>query len=172
MLDKIIVAVVDEEEMIFRTELKKLEEGNEVVVFVNGTMKIAIFKRFIDECEDYIKDIAFQKIDTNKYTEALEKEKIRIMKEFKEICDKDNEVIINKEIDGYLKECGFNCISNKFLKNIGETGISICQQKSGTLIEVAHLKKRKTNSTIVKDKDIAEIVKVINKNLTFMLESN
>ncbi|MCC0642221.1 MULTISPECIES: hypothetical protein [unclassified Clostridioides] len=172
MLDKIIVAVVDEEEMIFRTELKKLEEGNEVVVFVNGMMKIAIFKRFINKCEDYIKDIAFQKIDTNKYIEALEKEKIRIMKEFKEICDKDNEVIINKEIDGYLRECGFNCISNKFLRNIDEIGISISQQRSGILIEIAHLKKRSANSTIVNDKDIIEIIKVINKNLTFMFESN
>lgn len=170
MLDKIIVAVVDEEEMIFRTELKKLEEGNEVVVFVNGAMKIAIFKRFIDKCEGYIKDIAFQKIDTNKYTEALEKEKIRIMKEFKEICDKDNEIIINEEIDGYLRQCGFNCISNKFLRDIDEIGISISRQRSGILIEIAHLKKRRSNSIIIKNKDIVEIIKVVNKNLAFMSE--
>ena len=78
-----MVASVDEEEMIFRTEIKKLEEGNEVIVYVNGIMKVAIFKRFIDKCEGYIKDIAFQKVDLNRYKEAVEKDNNRIKNEFK-----------------------------------------------------------------------------------------
>ncbi|MCC0705126.1 hypothetical protein IC213_18885 [Clostridioides sp. ES-S-0049-02] len=168
MLDRAIVATVDGEEMTFRTDIKKLEKDDTLVVNVNGEQKIGIFVRAIDECDYYIKDIAFQKVDLNKFNEAVEKERIRITKEFKETCIKNDAIIVSEEIDAYLRECGFNCVNNKFLRNINKVGISISLQGSSILIEVAALKERMSNSAIVKNNDIVEIIKVINKNLIFM----
>lgn len=39
MTDKIIVASVDGEEMIFRTEMKNLAEGDNLIVSVHGVKK-------------------------------------------------------------------------------------------------------------------------------------
>lgn len=169
MLDRTIVATVDGEEMTFRTDIKKLEKDNAIVVNVNGEQKIGIFVRAIDKCDYYIKDIAFQKVDLNKLNEAVEKEIIRITKEFKEMCIKDTAIIINKEIDAYLRECGFNCINNKFSKNINQVEISIWQQGCATLVEVIAARKGVSNQILIRDKNIVELIKAINKSFSFIV---
>lgn len=75
MTDKIIIASVDGEEMIFRTEMKKLEKGDSLIVSVNGVKRLALFIRYISTCEEYIEDIAFQKVDEILYENTIAKEK-------------------------------------------------------------------------------------------------
>lgn len=159
----IIVASVDEEEMIFRTEIKKLEEGNEVVVFVNGAMRIAVFKRFIDKCEGYIKDVAFQKIDLNRYKEIVKKENDRVKNDFKDMCIKESEFMINKEIDDYLRMCRFNCNKHKFTKYIDDTEISIYKNENKYLLQVSSYKNSISTKIDITDKDLITIIKIINK---------
>ncbi|MDI7817961.1 hypothetical protein QMM58_16420 [Clostridioides difficile] len=162
-MSMIIVASVDEEEMIFRTEIKKLEEGNEVVAFVNGTMKIAIFKRFIDKCEDYIKDIAFQKIDLNRYKEIVKKENDRVKNEFKDMCIKQSELMISKEIDDYLRICRFNYNKNKFTKYVDDTEISIYKSENKHLLHIFSYKNSISTKIDITNKGLISIIKIINK---------
>ncbi|HBF7094437.1 TPA: hypothetical protein KOU56_003520 [Clostridioides difficile] len=162
-MSMIMVANVDEEEMIFRTEIKKLEEGNEVIVYVNGIMKVAIFKRFIDKCEGYIKDIAFQKVDLNRYKEAVEKDNNRIKNEFKGVCIMQSEFIISEEIDDYLRMCKFNYDGNKFTKYIDDTEISIYKKENKNLLQISSCKNSILTKIDITNKDLTTIIKIMNK---------
>ncbi|MCC0705045.1 hypothetical protein IC213_18475 [Clostridioides sp. ES-S-0049-02] len=164
MTDKIIVASVLGEDMIFRTEMKKLERGDEIIVSVNGKKELAIFIRYIDKCEEYIEDIAFQKIDETLYENTKAKESERLKKVFKDKCMKNYKPIINMEVDYYLRECGFNCEGRKFLKNIDNSQILIYRDCNKDILTVS--KGLTLTKTDITNKNLITIIKIINNSLS------
>lgn len=163
MTDKIIVASVNGEEMIFRTEMKKLEKGDNVVVSINNTKRLAIFIRYIDNCEEYIEDVAFQKIDETLYGNTIAKEEERIKKVFKEKCMKSYKTIVNIEIDSYLRECGFNCDGEQFFKSIDNAQILISRNCDKGVLTVS--KGLTITKTDITNKDLITVIKIINSIL-------
>ncbi len=166
MTDKIIVASVSGEEMIFRTEMKKLERGDEIIVSVNGKKGLAIFIRYIDKCEEYIEDIAFQKIDETLYENTKAKESERLKKVFKDKCMKNYKPIINMEVDYYLRECSFNCEGRKFLKSIDNAQILIYRDCDKDILTVS--KGLTVTKTDIKNKNLITIIKIINNSLSIV----
>lgn len=160
MTDKIIVANVDGEEMIFRTEMKKLEKGDNLIVSVSGVKRLAIFIRYIDNCEEYIEDIAFQKVDEMLYKNIIAKEEERIKKEFKDKCMKNYKPIINIEVDSYLRECGFNYNGKQFSKTIDGAKISICKVYNASVLEVFN--RGSLIKTVIMNDNLIELIKTIN----------
>lgn len=163
MTDKIIIASVDGEEMIFRTEMKKLEKGDSLIVSVNGVKRLALFIRYISTCEEYIEDIAFQKVDEILYENIVVKEEERVKKVFKDRCTKDYKSIVSKEIDSYLKECGFNCDGEQFSKNIDNIHILICKDFNRRILMVSN--RGILTKADITNKSLIKIIKIINKSL-------
>ncbi|VIF91032.1 Uncharacterised protein [Clostridioides difficile] len=160
MTNKIIVASVDGEEMIFRTEMKKLEKGDSIIVSVNGVKRLAIFIRYINSCEEYIEDIAFQKVDEILYRNTIAKEEERVKKAFKDKCLKGLKPIINVEIDSYLRECGFNCDGEHFSKSIDNTQILIRRSCDECILTV--FKGFTLTKTVIINGNLIELIKIIN----------
>ncbi|MDV9869936.1 hypothetical protein RHI72_19225 [Clostridioides difficile] len=163
MTDKIIVASVDGEEMIFRTEMKKLEKGDSLIVSVNGVKRLALFIRYISTCEEYIEDIAFQKVDEILYESTIAKEKERVKKVFKDKCMKNYKPIVNTEIDSYLRECGFNCDGRQFFKSIDNTQILISRDCDKDVLTVS--KGLTITKTDITNKNLITVIKIINNSL-------
>ncbi|HBF4732014.1 TPA: hypothetical protein KOO95_001194 [Clostridioides difficile] len=166
MTDKIIIASVDGEEMIFRTEMKKLEKGDSLIVSVNGVKRLALFIRYISTCEEYIEyieDIAFQKVDDILYENRIAKEKERVKKVFKDKCMKNYKPIVNTEIDSYLRECGFNCDGRQFFKSIDNTQILISRDCDKDVLTVS--KGLTITKTDITNKNLITVIKIINNSL-------
>ena len=163
MTDKIIIASVDGEEMIFRTEMKKLEKGDSLIVSVNGVKRLALFIRYISTCEEYIEDIAFQKVDEILYENTIAKEKERVKKVFKDKCMKNYKPIVNTEIVSYLRECGFNCDGRQFFKSIDNTQILISRDCDKDVLTVS--KGLTITKTDITNKNLITVIKIINNSL-------
>nr|WP_245397016.1 hypothetical protein [Clostridioides difficile] len=140
--------------------MKNLAEGDNLIVSVHGVKKIAIFVRYINSCEEYIEDIAFQKVDEILYRNTIAKEEERVKKAFKDKCLKNLKPIINVEIDSYLRECGFNCDGERFLKSIDNTQVLIRRDCDECILTV--FKGFALTKIVIMNGNLIELIKTIN----------